>query len=36
MVYLRGIKDFGAWKLERIELQIEGRGRINTVGSGLQ
>jgi hypothetical protein len=28
MVYLRGIKDFGAWKLERIELQIEGRGRI--------
>ena len=34
MVYLRATKDFGAWKLDRIELQIEGRrGRIN-LGEG--
>ncbi len=33
-VYLRATKDFGVWKIDRIELQIEGRsGRIN-LGEG--
>jgi len=33
-VYLRATKDFGVWKIDRIEMQIEGRsGRIN-LGEG--
>jgi hypothetical protein len=33
-VYLRATKDFSVWKIDRIELQIEGRsGRIN-LGEG--
>jgi cytochrome oxidase complex assembly protein 1 len=33
-LYLRATKDFGAWKLERIELEVEGRrSRIN-LGEG--